>query len=281
MKKILILLLTALILFACDFDRNHLERIEVSGRVVTQQASLEKFTEIILAGPFDVVIDQNGSSEVLFETYESLMQWVRTEMLEDGTMLMYLEDTSESRSFNITFDDEDGLDDISKSAILSGSRLKWPENEKLLNVVLSVDDLDKIQILGESDIKMAQTFRTEELTFEVAGAVHLDGNFDVNELDFDIAGAGSLNLSGRARYLDINCAGAGTIKAYDLAVEDVKLEIAGVCNAQVYVTENLDVDMAGMGTVRYKGNPSGVSIDKAGIGSVKQADTDSKQETEI
>lgn len=281
MKKIPILLLTVLLLFACDLDSKKLERITVSGPIVTDQQTLDDFTEIIIAGPFDVQLDQNGGGDIRIETYESLMQWVRVEMLDDGTMLLYLEDTSKARTFNITFDDEDGLDKISKNAILSGSRLKWPENEKLLHVVLSVKDLDKIQVLGESEIKTAQVFKTDELKFEVAGAVHLDADFEIRNLDFEIAGAGSLDLRGSVRHLGVECAGAGTIKAYKLLAEDVKLEIAGVCNAQIYASESLDVDIAGMGTVRYKGNPSGLSIDKAGIGSVKPAETDDEKDTEI
>ena len=167
-------MLSILLLFACDFDGNKLERITVSGEVTTDHEYLEDFTEMIVAGPFDIILDQNGSSEIQVETYESLMQWVRMEMLEDGTFLLYLEDTSKSSTFNITFDEDEDLDRLSKYAILSGSRLKWPENEKLLQVVLSVKDLDKIQILGESKIKTAQPFKTDELKFDIAGAVHLD-----------------------------------------------------------------------------------------------------------
>ena len=281
MKKILVLTLTALVLFACSFDSNKLERIPVSGEGVTDQEDLGSYTEIIIAGPFDVMIDQNGGSEIMIETYESLMQWVRTEMLEDGTMLLYLEDTSKSKSFRIHFDDEDGIDDLSRDAILSGSRLKWPGNEKLLQVVLSVDDLDKIQILGESKIETAQIFRTEKLKFEVAGAVHLDADLDVKALSVEIAGAGNLDMKGRAENLKIECEGAGTIKAYDLITENLSLEIAGVCNAKIYATKSLDVNLAGMGTVKYKGNPKHLSLDKAGIGSVKPAEEDNKQETEI
>lgn len=281
MKKICILLLTVLVLFACDFDGKKLERIPVSGAVETSQEYLEDFSEIIIAGPFDILLDQNGGSEIQIETYESLMDWVRIEMLEDGTLLLYLEDTSKTRTFDIKFDDEDGLDRISRNAILSGSRLKWPENEKLLKVVLSVDMLERIQMLGESEITTAQTFKADDFRLEVAGAVHLNGDLDIEHLDIDIAGAGNLEMRGVAENLDIECAGAGTIKAYDLKSDHVKLEIAGVCNAQIYAEISLDVDMAGMGSVKYKGNPLDVSIDKAGIGSVKQADEDKKQEKNI
>ncbi len=278
MKKIAILMLSALLLFGCDFDSNKLERITVSGEVVQRSEYLDSFNEIILAGPFDVKLDQNGGSEFTVETYESLMQWVMAEVLEDGTLLLYLVDTSEAHSFDIRFD-EDEFEDFSRSAILSGSRLKWPENEKLLNVELSVGDLNRIQVIGESDIELVKTLKANNFDFEVAGAVHLKGDIDMDNFEVDLAGAGNLELSGNVDYLEINCAGAGTIKAYDLIANDVNLEIAGVCNAQLYAVESLDVEIAGMGTVKYKGDPR-VSIDKAGIGSVKKVESDKKNNTE-
>jgi putative autotransporter adhesin-like protein len=271
MKKVLILLSIVILLFACDVDTNKLERIPVSGDVVMSQDYFENFTEIIIVGPFDVVIDQNGGSGIQVESYESLMPWVTTEILDDGTFLLYLEDTSKARKFDITFDEDDSvLDQISRHAIFSSSRLKWPDNDKVLNVVLSVDDLDKIQILGESSIKTAQTFKTKHLNFEVAGAVNLDGDFDVETFNADIAGAGNLKMNGSVNSLELNCAGAGTIRAYGFKAKHVQLEIAGVCNAHLYAEESLDVEIAGMGTVKYMGDPENVSIDKAGFGSVKQ-----------
>lgn len=272
MKKISILLLSVLMVFGCDFDSNKLERISVSGNLVSDSKRLDDFNELIIAGPFDVVLEQDGMNAFSVETYESLMQWVRTEMLEDGTLLLYLEDSSESHPFDISFDDDE-YDKLSRNAILSGSRLKWPDNKKLLQVVLSIDQLDKIQVLGESNIKMAQTYRSDKFKFEVAGAVHLTGDFVVDDFEADIAGAGNFDVSGQARYFEINCAGAGTIKAYDLIADHINLEIAGVCNAQLYARDKLDVEIAGMGTVKYQGDPD-VRVDKAGIGSVKKVQTE-------
>jgi putative autotransporter adhesin-like protein len=83
--------------------------------------------------------------------------------------------------------------------------------------------------------------------------------------DAVIVGAG-INVNS----LELNCAGAGTIRAYGFKAKHVQLEIAGVCNAHLYAEESLDVEIAGMGTVKYMGDPENVSIDKAGFGSVKQ-----------
>ncbi len=279
MKKTLILIMTVILLFACDFDSSKVERIPVSGEIVLEQEYLDSFNEIIMAGPFDIVLEQNGEQSIQVETYESLMQWVEAEVI-DECLILYLADTSESNHFNVTFDDS-SLDKIERAAILSGSRLKWPNNKKHLSVVISLKDLEKIQIIGESSIKTVKTIETEDLKLEVAGACHFDADINVNTFDVDIAGAGNLDLRGRTRSFNVDCAGAGTIKAYDFVADSVDLEIAGVCNAQVYAIESIKAKVAGMGTIKYMGNPSDINFDKSGIGSLKKVESGETEEAEI
>lgn len=279
MKKILILLLTLVLLFACDFDTNKLERIEVSGPIITENEYLDDFTEIIVAGPFDIVIDQNASHSILIETYESLMQWVGVEVIDEA-LVLHLADTSEAHKFNVSFDDPK-TEDITRYAIMSSSRLKWPDNEKYLHVVISVDMLEKIQVIGETTIKIAGVLEGENLKFDVAGAVNFDGDLNVKRLDAEIAGAGNLKLRGKADYFKIECAGAGTIKAYELLADTVDIHVAGVCNAHVYARNSITAEVAGVGTIKYKGQPKNVVFDKAGLGSLKPADPDDNTKTEI
>jgi hypothetical protein len=279
MKKIIMLLFAVLLLFACDFDSNKLERIEVSGPVVHASEYLADFTEIIVAGPFEITIDQNASHGVEIETYESLMPWVVVEVIDEA-MILFLADTSKSRKFNVSFDDPN-TEEITRYAIMSGSRLKWPENEKLLNIVISVDMLEKIQIIGETSINTVQTFRGKDLKLEVAGAVNFDADMVLETLSAEIAGAANLKLSGKAEKVRIECAGAGTIKAYEFFADTVDVEVAGVCNAHVYARNSITAEVAGVGTIKYKGNPSEIIFDKAGLGSLKPADPQDDEDTEI
>jgi len=279
MKKLLILLASVFLLFACDFDTSKVERIPVSGEIVLEQESLGKFKEIVIAGPFDIVLEQDGGNGIQVETYESLMPWVKAEVI-DECLVLYLLDTSETTKFNVTFDDE-SLDKISRDAILSGSRLKWPGNDKHLSVVISLTELENIQVIGECSMKTSKTLEADKLQVEVAGAFHFDADLDVRIFDVEIAGAGNLDLRGRAENFNIECAGAGTIKAYDFIADSVDLEIAGVCNAQVHAVKSIVAEVAGMGTIKYMGNPSNISYDKAGIGSLKQVESEETEETEI
>ena len=279
MKKLLILLAIVFLLFACDFDTSRVERIPVSGEVVKTEMHLDDFNEIFIAGPVDLVLKQDGGNGLQVNTYESIMDLFRVEVIHD-VLFLYIEDTSKASKINIDFEIP-GIDNMPLYSYMSGSKFKWPGNDKVLDVVLSVDDLVKISVYGESTIKTVGKYKGENLVINVAGAVHLDAELELETLDIDLAGAGNLDLRGSAVKFSLECAGAGTIKAYDLKAEHVKLEIAGVCNVQVYAAESIDAEIAGMGTIRYKGNPENISFEKAGIGSMKSTEEEEKEETEI
>ncbi|MCK5817209.1 MAG: DUF2807 domain-containing protein [Candidatus Marinimicrobia bacterium] len=278
MKKLLILLAIIFLLFACDFDTSRVERIPVSGEIVQTEMTLDDFNEIFIAGPVDIVFKQDGGNDLQINTYESIMDLFRIEVIHD-VLFLYIEDTSKASKINIDFEIP-GIDNMPLYSYMSGSKFKWPGNDKVVDVVLSVDDLVKISVYGESTIKTAGKYKGEDLLINVAGAVHLDAELELKTLDVDLAGAGNLKLSGKVECFEINCAGAGAIKAYDFIADTVDLEIAGVCNAQVYAVESIDAEIAGMGTIKYKGEPENISFEKAGIGSMKSV-KEEKEETEI
>ncbi len=278
MKKILILLMAALLLFACDFDTNRLERISVSGEIVHNEMNLDDFNEIFIAGPVDLVIKQNGGYDLQVDTYESIMDLFRVEVIHD-VLFLYLEDTSKTSKIDIDFE-IDGIDNMRLYSHMSGSKFKWPGNKKVVDVVLSVDDLVKISVYGESSIKTDGKYKGEDLVLNVAGAVHFDADLEVNTLDIDLAGAGNIEIRGITEEFTLECAGAGSIKAYDFIAEKVELDIAGACTAQVYASKYIDVELDGIGSVKYKGNPEKMNLEKNGLGSIKSVENE-EDETEI
>lgn len=264
-----------LLLLGCDVDTNRLERIKVYGELTSIEDSFGEFTEIMLAGPFDVILDQKLESGIELESYESLINLFHAE-IHDDVLVLYLLDTSRVSDF--TF----GEDELNSSAILSGSRLKWPNNKKVLNLRISYKELEKIQAIGECVIKSDDVLEGEDLTLEVAGALSFEAALNMQNFKAEIAGAANLKLSGNVDFFSLECAGAGTVKAYELIANRVKIEIAGVCNARINVVERIDAEIAGVGTIKYLGNPPIINFEKAGLGSLKSAEEDDQEnDTEI
>lgn len=63
-------------------------------------------------------------------------------------------------------------------------------------------------------------------------------------------------MRGTANTLNITHAGVGKISAFDLTSDVCDINHAGVGGIEVTVNDELDVTIAGVGTVFYKGNPT-------------------------
>ena len=81
-------------------------------------------------------------------------------------------------------------------------------------------------------------------------------------------GAATIDASGTTKFVEIGATGAGKIDTGSLHAEKVKVSVSGAANIDVYATEQLDVDISGVGKVSYAGNPKTVMKSISGVGTV-------------
>lgn len=91
-----------------------------------------------------------------------------------------------------------------------------------------------------------------------------------NDLKIESTGAASIKAAGKVKNATISSTGAGDIDASRLQAEKARVTVAGAASVNVYVTEQLDVSVSGVGSVSYSGNPKTVNKSVSGIGSVNK-----------
>jgi len=99
------------------------------------------------------------------------------------------------------------------------------------------------------------------------------GNFNVSNVKNDSfelhsTGATSFNAGGQAKSVRIESSGAGKINAGELRAEKVIVSISGAASVDVFASDQLDVNLSGVGHVSYSGNPKTVNKNIGGLGSV-------------
>ena len=75
------------------------------------------------------------------------------------------------------------------------------------------------------------------------------------ELESTMSGSGTVEASGTATRLTLTKSGSGSFKAQSLAVRDARVSSQGSGAAAVHVSDGLNVDLSGSGSVRYVGSP--------------------------
>lgn len=108
---------------------------------------------------------------------------------------------------------------------------------------------------------------------EIAGAA--DGtisNLNAEKTVLAVDGAANITLSGASDTLSCKLNGAGTIDAKELNAKEADLIINGAGTIKATATDKLEAQINGAGTISYYGNPSDVSQQINGMGSIKAAE---------
>jgi hypothetical protein len=105
-----------------------------------------------------------------------------------------------------------------------------------------------------------------------AGTVNIAG-FNGETLSLESTGAASVTAAGKAKSLDVSSTGAGDIEAANLTAEKVSVRVTGAASVAVFASDQLDVTVAGAGSVKYSGNPKTVNKSVSGFGSVSKQES--------
>jgi hypothetical protein len=102
----------------------------------------------------------------------------------------------------------------------------------------------------------------EEIRFEITTP-------EINQVE--LIGVGDFTFTGPDQdALTILLTGVGQVKAFDMRVGNCYVASSGVGDCEVFVLDNLDVTITGVGNVYYKGNPT-ISSSITGLGQLINA----------
>lgn len=197
-------------------------------------------------GPFDRV-ELGGSAQV------KLQQGETDEVFIVG-------DAQEQDGVSITLNQ--GRLDFRSS---SGWKM-WPA--KRLQVEVTVRQLQELVLSGASDLHAPAKFSAGPLRVKLSGAG--SARFDdlyAERLEFSISGAGEGLLRGQVNLLDLRISGKGRLAADELRAHVAHVRISGIGNADLWVSEKLNLDVSGVGQVAYWGQPT-VTRSTSGIAKV-------------
>ncbi len=152
---------------------------------------------------------------------------------------------------------------------------------------LEIEADDNILPLVKTDVRdgvlyitNAQPYRSQKLVVLKITLPDLEritsngaGNFKVVNLKNDAfevhsTGATSFNAAGQTKSVKIESSGAGKIETSNLRAEKASVSISGAASVDVFASDQLDVNLSGVGRVSYSGNPKTVNKNVSGVGSV-------------
>lgn len=135
-----------------------------------------------------------------------------------------------------------------------------------------ITDKFNLEMAGSVVVNLNDSVITDNLDVEIAGSGQLNAMaIRCNFLKGDIAGSGNLNLGGFADECSYEIAGSGSVHSFNLESNRMNGEIAGSGSLEIFVNEQINMAVAGIGKVKYKGNAS-VHSDGAFMSSFEKVD---------
>lgn len=190
-----------------------------------------------------------------------------------------------------------------------GKWFNWNSDDKI-TVYITVPDIEAVSVSGSGDIIGQTKIRTNDLDLNVSGSgslsldveargdveadvsgsgdMDLKGRFESFEsdvsgsgrvvlaatiggtADFGISGSGKIQASGTADQVKTTISGSGKVMAADLQTNRCEVRISGSGSVEINVTNELDANIAGSGSVSYRGNPKKINSHATGSGKVRK-----------
>lgn len=116
-----------------------------------------------------------------------------------------------------------------------------------INYILTVKSLTGFSLSGAGDAEIA--------------------NLSTSAMKVTVSGAGRLLVSGSAESQDVTISGVGSYDGSGFATKTAKVSLSGTGSAVVEVSDTLDAQVSGVGSVEYIGDPK-VTQHVTGLGSV-------------
>lgn len=231
-----LLLVTGAIAAISSCDTN-LEVIEASGPAVDRNIEVSEFTELTVAGPFDVTVSDGAPGALAVSGPENILDNMEFEVEGD----------------ELTIRMKRGI----------STRMRG----ETVTVAFSHNGLREANIAGSGMIDIAR------VTNDFEGAIAGSGDLRVREMaveraDFNIAGSGDIRAVGTADQIDVSIAGSGEFISRQLVSRTADISIAGSGDVDTQVTGTADVSIIGSGDVLITGGAE-CTVSKAGSGDVR------------
>ena len=149
------------------------------------------------------------------------------------------------------------------------------------NISITKGDTQVIKIKAQQNILDVMTHRVSNGEFIVG----FENNYKIGTnkgifvdiitpsiiSDASISGVGKIvTCKGQQESFNITISGAGTVESFDLITNNCSIVISGTGNCNVYANKKLNVTIAGVGKISYKGHPD-ISQNISGTGNINNA----------
>ncbi|MBL6445252.1 DUF2807 domain-containing protein [Fulvivirga sp. 29W222] len=249
MKPKLLLILVAL---AVTFSLYGTNKDPIGPEITKKTLELPAFHSVYVNSNYTVYLKQTNKQEVTVEALTDIYE-ISEFKVEDGVLHINVQHKKDEKNKSVWA----RIDDIKISPTMK--------------LIISMKEIHKLKVNSSGKIISENSIASNDLDLAVTGSGSMDLDIKGREVKTKISGSGNIAVKGYASDNDISISGSGSVHAYDCELEqaDVKISGSGIC--EIKVSDNLQAEIYGSGTIKHKGNTKSVTKKVYGSGEVERA----------
>lgn len=245
-----------------------------------QVRNVDKFNEISFGLPGKLYLKQGSPQKVELQGNADVLKEIETDVSGDRLRI-----SRDDRPFHwnsrdeitvyITVPDIEGVSVSGSGNVIGQAKITTNDMELKVSgsgsLSLDVEARGDVEadVSGSGNVDLKGHFANFESEVSGSGQVVVDATID-NAADFDISGSGKIEAGGVADQVKVRISGSGKVLAADLKTRRADVRIAGSGDVQLQVSEELDANISGSGSVSYRGNPKKINTNAVGSGKVRK-----------
>ncbi len=178
-------------------------------------------------------------------------------------------DAEEKHIGNLEINIQEGILNITyKSDLVDWTELSWTKKHDAPRYFVTLSAVDLIEMAGAGNL-LVHELKGESLILRHAGAGQVElEQVELTSLTVDLGGLGEIIIHGAVQNQTVDISGVGAYQAVDLKSDICDVILSGGGAATVWAEKNLNANITGAGSIKYKGSPV-VQESNTGLGSVK------------
>lgn len=237
-KMLSALLLTAGLLSSCVYMG---EGIQPSKKLITRDYKVKEFNKIDAGTVGDIYYTQSADGKTDVQIYgpDNIVALIQV-AVKDSTLLLSIDKSKKVRNF------------------------------KKMKITITSPTLNSISFKGVGDVHIDNGLTTDNLYVESKGVGDVKiKSLTCSSLNVQSMGVGNVKLAGTVQAATLHSKGVGNIEAGNLQANIVEASSQGVGDITCNAVESINAAVRGVGSIKYKGNPTIKSLNKKGVGTIK------------
>ena len=221
-------------------------------QVTKKTLELPEFKSIYVNSSYTVYVKQTNKQEVIVEALTEIYELTDIKV-ENGILMVNVERKPENNNKSIWAK----IDDIKVSPTMK--------------ITVSMKNINELQVNGGGKIIAENSLATNYVNLSLSGNGSMDLDLKGDVIKAEVSGSGKMTLRGYANSVDALVSGSGSISGYSCALETAKAKVSGNGICELNVTNNLEAQVLGSGSIKHKGNTKNVQKKVYGSGAVDRA----------